>query len=197
MMSANTVRRVVQGRVSAAQARPTRGRAIRALGSMAALWLALASCAEEPIEYLDVDYQTWERTVAEDLTEVVPGHGAGLRRIYINRTGTDATTDSDGTVRYPDGTVIVKEVYAVPDPRPGEEPLVLTGMVKAPEVSDSRGGWIWVVRNVQSGEETVFAEEYCITCHANANESHPYGDQNASESFRDFVFYPYLREGGN
>jgi hypothetical protein len=153
------------------------------------LWVT--GCAPESPEYLGADYSKWHRTVEQDLTATVPGHGAGLRRIYINSVGTNVPTE--GTIRYPEGTVIIKEVYPVSDPPPEEEPRLLTGMVKAPEVPESRGGWVWVLREVESGEETVFAEEYCITCHANANESHPYGDGNPNEVFRDFVFYPYHR----
>lgn len=151
----------------------------------------LSSCAEEPIEYLDVDYEDWERTVDRDLTEVVPGHGGGLRRIYINRVGTDAAPNESGAIRYPEGTVIVKEIFTTSEPEPTEDPAAIVGMVKAPESPESRGGWVWILRDVATGEEEIFAEEYCITCHGNANESHPYGDGNPSEVFRDFVFYPY------
>jgi hypothetical protein len=30
---------------------------------------------------------------------------------------------------------------------------------------------------------------FCVTCHANANEKHPYGDRNPREEFRDYVFF--------
>ncbi len=30
---------------------------------------------------------------------------------------------------------------------------------------------------------------FCITCHANANEKHPYGDKNPNEEFRDYVYF--------
>lgn len=156
--------------------------------------LLIGACAEEQPEYLAVDYESWERTVASDLTEVVPGHGGGLRRIYINSIGTDAVVEDGGAIRYPDGTIIIKEAHTVTDPADVDAPAALLGMVKAPGAEDARGGWVWVYRHIDDGIEEIFAEEYCITCHANANESHPYGEGNPRGAFRDFVFYPYAAE---
>jgi len=30
---------------------------------------------------------------------------------------------------------------------------------------------------------------FCITCHANANEKQSYGDGNPAEEFRDYVYF--------
>jgi len=42
-----------------------------------------------------------------------------------------------------------------------------------------------------TAKETVITEEFCITCHGNANESHPYGDKNPNNEYRDYLFFPY------
>jgi hypothetical protein len=49
--------------------------------------------------------------------------------------------------------------------------------------------WLWITRSLPEGNETVFAGNYCITCHSNANEKHPYADQNPRHEFRDYVFF--------
>jgi len=45
---------------------------------------------------------------------------------------------------FPVGTIIVKEVYQTPKPAPGEQPVQLTIMVKAPNDPHSQGGWLWI-----------------------------------------------------
>ena len=98
-------------------------------------------------------------------------------------------TNDNGKLRwdFPQGTVIVKEVYQIPKPAAGELPIQLTIMVKAPKDPHSQGGWLWITRDLPDGKEAVFMGNFCITCHANANEKHPYGDGNPNEEFRDYV----------
>jgi hypothetical protein len=71
-----------------------------------------------------------------------------------------------------------------------------TVMVKAPDDPRAKGGWIWLVKDLASGKETVFTTNYCVTCHANANEKHPYGDKNPGEEFRDYLFIIPPGQGG-
>ncbi len=86
-------------------------------------------------------------------------------------------------------TVIVKEVYASAKPMPEDEPIQLTIMAKQPQDPRAQGGWVWVTKDLPDGKEAVFMGNFCITCHANANEKHPYGDGNPNEEFRDYVFF--------
>ncbi len=151
---------------------------------------------EEP--FLPVDYSDWKRTTDIELDYPIPGHENRYRRIFINNVGEGLTIRQGelGAVHaYPEGTVILKEVFSTLRPGADERPVQLTAMIKRPEDSRSRGGWIWVVLNTESGEQTVFANELCVTCHANANEGHPYGDRNEENEFRDFVFFPYSSSG--
>ena len=69
-------------------------------------------------------------------------------------------------------------------------------MLKRPGHPQARAGWLWIVKDIPSGKETIISEEFCVTCHANANERHPYGDRNPTEDFRDFLFFPYPDLGG-
>ena len=162
------------------------------------LLLFLASCAqqEREKEYVPEDYAQWERTTDTRLDFPVPGHGSGLRKIYIDPTGqtVEPPEGSDEAWQYPDGTIIVKEIYPSPEPSDGVAPDSLAVMVKSPQDPRSRGGWLWITTEPGSDEERIFTEQFCVTCHSNANEEHPYGDGNPGEEYRDFVYYPYRGE---
>ena len=122
----------------------------------------------------------------------IPGHMDRLRIPRMNAVGFTAKPAMDnGRMQwdFPPGTIIVKEVYRTSTPRPDEQPIQLTIMVKSPRDPHSQGGWIWLTRDLPDGKETVFTGNYCITCHANANEKHPYGDTNPKEEFRDYVYF--------
>lgn len=160
------------------------------------LIISLSSCAEEtPQSYVPEGYDSWPRTIDEDLRFPIPGHMDNMRRIYINPKGLEYETEMvDDEMHYffPEGTVIVKEVYQGFEPEPDEGPRQLTVMVKQPEHPKALGGWLWIVKNPQDppGEaEQIITNEFCLTCHSNANESHPYDDGNPQEEFRDYVFY--------
>ncbi|MFW6251448.1 MAG: cytochrome P460 family protein [Alkalispirochaetaceae bacterium] len=142
------------------------------------------------------EHDGWARTTTDSLSFPVPGHGSGERRIFINEVGerVEPPSSREEGWDYPQGTVILKEVYPSPDPPQDAPPDSLAIMVKQPDHPMSRGGWVWIVKQPGSGEERIFTEQFCITCHANANEKHPYGDGNAREEFRDYVFYPYSDE---
>jgi hypothetical protein len=154
-------------------------------------------CArEESPPVADADYSSWQLSTEARLDFPVPGHGSGLRRIYVNEQGATAGLDANGDVEYPDGTVFLKEVYAEADPAAGTDPQMLTVMVKAQDDPRSIGGWLWVVRDPAAGTENISGEGFCIGCHESANESHPYGTGNPDANFRDYVFHTPAVEGG-
>lgn len=168
------------------------------LGLLALALLLLGGCerSEEPELLVTTDHEEWTRTTTTPLTFPVPGHGSGERRIYINPVGetVEPPVSSEEPWEYPEGTIILKEIYPSPDPPEDAPPDSLTIMVKQPDHPMSRGGWVWLVKEPGSDEERVFAEQFCVTCHANANEEHPYGDGNPEGQFRDYAYYPYRGE---
>lgn len=157
-----------------------------------ALGLFLSSCAGKEEPYAPPDYPSWARTTEAVLDYPIPGHEDHLRIPRINAKGLEARPRSVGgrlTWDFPEGTVIVKEVYASARPGPGEAPVQLTIMAKDPGDKRSQAGWLWLTKSLPDGEEVVFTGNFCVTCHANANEVHPYGDRNLSEDFRDYVYF--------
>ncbi|RPJ03990.1 MAG: hypothetical protein EHM28_14230, partial [Spirochaetaceae bacterium] len=82
-------------------------------------------------------------------------------------------------------------------PSTDAKPTSLTVMIKSPDDPRARGGWLWIVKNPATNRETVMRNQFCITCHANANESHPYGDKNPNREFRDYVFFVYEETPGD
>jgi hypothetical protein len=167
----------------------------------AACFLLLAglffSCAQKKNLVPD-EYLSWEQTVKGLLMYPIPGHLNSYRRIFINATGEKVveTADANGVMayHYPKGTVIIKEVYPIATYNENAKPAALTCMVKDPKNPQSRGGWVWIIKAVPSGKETIIDQPFCVTCHANANEPHPYGDKNKESEFRDYVFFPYENE---
>lgn len=159
----------------------------------AALTVLCAGCAARPAPpYAPPDYPTWQRTTNVVLDYPIPGHQDRFRVPRMNATGFSVQPIVENGKRrwdFPVGTVIVKEVYANTKPAPGETPIQLTIMVKAPKDPHAQGGWLWLTRDLPEGKESVFMGNFCITCHANANEKHPYGDGNPNEEFRDYVYF--------
>ncbi|MCF7928303.1 MAG: cytochrome P460 family protein [Spirochaetales bacterium] len=159
-----------------------------------AFTVSAASCSNKEETLLPDDYSEWKRTTSEELDYPIPGHEEHYRRIFINETGTEpAVTEQNGRriYDYPDGTIIIKEIYEGLDYQEGDQPARLTAMIKDRDNSQSRGGWLWVVKDLESEKEQIFDGELCVTCHANANEAHFYGDNNPDEEFRDYVFFPW------
>ena len=163
------------------------------------LILPISGCSKsEPAALVPADYSGWSSTTDIELNYPIPGHENNYRRIFINDTGKNspfsaAEGSSSGTGKtydYPDGTVIIKEVYDGFDYQEGSRPKMLTVMVKDRGNQDARGGWLWIVKDPVSGSENILTQEFCFTCHENANEKHPYGDGNPDEEFRDYVFFP-------
>ena len=167
----------------------------RFLSIMSALAAAamLASCAAgKAPAYATDDYHLWQRTTNVVLDYPIPGHQDRYRIPRMNAVGFTAQPTTVNGKRhwdFPEGSVIVKEVYANTKPAPQEKPIQLTIMVKAPKDPHSQGGWLWITRDLPGGKEAVFMGNFCITCHENANEKHPYGDGNPNEEFRDYVYF--------
>jgi hypothetical protein len=155
--------------------------------------LLLSSCARRPEpSYASADYPGWARTTQVVLDYPIPGHENRLRIPRMNPIGFTALPRRSGgrlVWSFPEGTVIVKEVYASARPSPGEAPIQLTIMAKQSADKRAQGGWLWITKALPGGAEMVFTGNFCVTCHANANEKHPYGDGNPGEDFRDYVYF--------
>ena len=163
----------------------------------------LASCRQEPAPLLDYDYSGWTKLNGEPITEPIPGHSSGVRTIYVNETGREVTVSNESGRKswdYPEGTVIIKEVALPAETAAAGEASTLLGMIKDTGHPRAQGNWVWVMRNARTGEESIFDTEFCITCHADANERRtadamePVGVPNPDRDFRDYVFYPYAPE---
>ena len=144
-----------------------------------------------PDALVPANYDGWASTIESPLEYEIPGHTMDRRMIYINEIGTrlEITERNGETIHtYPEGTIILKENYPTGD---SEDPAALSVMIKAPKDPRARGGWIWIAKNIAGDSERIFSDEFCFTCHQNANEQHPYGDKNPSGEFRDFVFFPW------
>jgi hypothetical protein len=160
--------------------------------------VSLSSCAAKKAEiYAPADYTTWKRTTDAVLDYPIPGHENRLRIPRMNPLGwTAVPAVVDGKARwdFPEDSVIVKEIYASAKPAPGEAPIQLTIMAKDPKDPRAQGGWLWITKDLPGGREKVFTGSFCVTCHANANEQHPYFDKNPREEFRDYVFFVPVRK---
>lgn len=166
----------------------------RFLPLLGGLALGLLACQPAKSNLIGMDHEDWARTTYTRLSYPIPGHLDHLREIYINPVADGVVITLENGRRhyaYPAGTVVVKEIFATASPAPGEGPVTLVGMVKAPDDPRALGGWLWVVRDLKSGTETIGNQELCFTCHKNANEGYPYGDRNRDGEFRDFLFYPW------
>lgn len=162
------------------------------LSLLAVCGMLMGCAAEKQPVYATPDYHSWKRTTDVVLNYPIPGHQDRFRIPRMNDVGFTVKPTIDNGKRlwnFPVGTIIVKEVYQNPKPAPGEQPIQLTIMVKTPKNPHSQGGWLWITRDLPNGKEAVFMGNFCITCHANANEKHPYGDGNPKEEFRDYVYF--------
>ena len=143
--------------------------------------------------------QGWERTTTGTLNYRIPGHEDTFRVPYINALGTTVKTEVKAgrtTWEYPKGTVIVKETYqGSGTPAQGAKPFRVYGMIKDPQHPKARGGWVWATRETATGKETIHESPVCVDCHNYANGKHPYGDKNPQGEFRDYVYFPYGKQG--
>ena len=154
----------------------------------------LAGCGRKKVEInlVPESYRDWESTVEGPLTYQIPGHAMLKRITFINEIGQRVSAvEQSGrmTYDYPKGTIIVKEMYPTAD---STEPDHLTVMIKDTEDAQSMVGWIWLIKDLKTGKERVFGiEDFCVACHRNANDRHPYGDRNVDSEYRDYVYYPW------
>lgn len=160
--------------------------------ALAALALSGLSCAKPAREsFIPPGYAAWKKTTEVVLDYPIPGHEDRFRVIYINELGSGVSRRTSGTgrVEFPAGTVIAKEIFSVSKPGSTDKPVMLTAMVKAPDDPQASAGWLWLVKDLASGVESVYTGDFCVRCHANANEKHPYGYKNPEGLFSDYVFF--------
>jgi len=159
---------------------------------------AVVASAAGAAPLLPSKWSTWARTTDAVLNYRIPGHEDHFRIPFINEIGTRVTTtlkDGRQVWEYPKGTIIVKEAYqGLTAPAPGEKPIRLYGMIKDPKNMKARGGWVWVLRDLNANRETVIDSPLCIDCHGYANGAHMYGDKNPKAENRDFVYFPYVKK---
>ena len=157
--------------------------------------IGFASCQQkEQPKLTPENYRLWNKTIDTILDYPVPGHKDNCRIMYINTIGEGVQmTEENGRMvyEYPEGTIIVKEIYrGLEPPQEKEQPVQLTIMIKDSQHPQALSGWVWLVTTPATGEEQIFDYNFCADCHTNANEPHPYGDKNPNADFRDFVFFP-------
>ncbi|MCP4404095.1 MAG: cytochrome P460 family protein [bacterium] len=172
---------------------------LSSISQLFVLLLFLASCRQQQTEdKLELpspeEYRSWNMSIDAMLNYPIPGHRDNFRVIYINQIGESVgISDRDGRIHheYPEGTMIVKEIYKGLDPpEDGEEPIELTIMLKDSRHPKAQEGWLWIVKGFEPEKVNIFERNFCVDCHANANEEHPYGDRNSGNEFRDFVYFP-------
>lgn len=166
---------------------------IRGVLAVLAVFTGFTGCTEKAEElHVPDNYSSWRRVNDVELDYPIPGHESNYRIIYMNDIGFEAETVKAGgkeELHYPAGTIIAKAVYEGLNPEPGADPVMVTAMIKNPDHPNARGGWVWTVKNLGTGEEQIIEGQFCFTCHSAANESHPYADGNPREEFRDYVFF--------
>ena len=118
--------------------------------------LLVAACAAEPADVPALgDYTAWKRI---DTYGPTPGHGDTYRVMYVN----DVATTYAGA-GYPDGTVLVKEVYDRTDAGPGALQVIEISRRLGAPVGD-QNGWVFTAAYAVGGEETV--KDFCWRrCH--------------------------------
>ena len=167
----------------------------RHVWGLSILLFIFTACRQTPqAPEIPANYTTWNTPTEVVFNYSIPGHESHFRKIYIKSLGEAVRMTQSGNrtiCDFPQGTIIVKEIYEGLD-LPGEQevPTLLTVMIKHSEHPESRGGWLWLSQNYATKEMQIIDYEYCVDCHTNANERHPYGDGNVNEEFRDYVYFP-------
>jgi len=181
-------RSLVRGRTAA----PAAAAAAAVLVVLILTMTSIASCGKtERPPLLPAGYGNWRTTTDVRLDYPIPGHEDRFRVIRMNEKGFQFSggASAPGGFAFPEGTIIAKDIYAVSNPGPDDKPVMVTAMVKAKSDPDARGGWLWVVKDLGKDAETVMTGDFCVRCHANANEAHPYGWKNPGAAFADYVFF--------
>jgi hypothetical protein len=159
----------------------------------ASVFISCNSPAKEPVFTIPPDYHKWKRPLKKAVEYMVPGHGKSSRIVYANNTAFERYTikDERGAARIlcPDGSIVIKEVYADKKDIGKKEP-VLDIMVKRSGAAGSMDGWLYYMK--QPGGPVVHVTgRLCAGCHEAANEMHPYFDKNEKGIFRDYLFHPH------
>lgn len=159
----------------------------------ACLWTA--SCerdGDEAINPIPADYKSWHKPLAKPIEYKVVGHGNSRRIIYANRLALQAGYVEDNfgkqAVSYPDGAIIIKEIYPKKDSGGYESQPQLVAMVKNRAHKQSQDGWLYYSKGQNNPQPKLITSRICSGCHEAANESHPYFDGNPENTFRDYVF---------
>jgi len=160
------------------------------------LFLAGSSCEKEepkpPVNPIPADYTSWNQPAGHPLEYPIPGHGKSRRIIFANKVALQAKIQKDennnDAVNFPDGSIIVKEVYQQNNDGTFKTDPQLTVMVKDRNNKDAQKGWLFYVKNPGNEPPTLIKNLTCIGCHEAANENHPYFDNNLKSIFRDYVF---------
>lgn len=167
---------------------------MKALYLLCCVFLLFSSCGKQE-KLIPDTHDDWKLFTKTRLDYFIPGHEANYRIIYINSIGLNVNikTSSQGKkeYHYPNGTILLKEIYPGMDYNPGEEPLRYTVMLKQPDHPAAKGGWVWLVKNHKTKDESIFRSDMCVNCHEGANRSHPYHDKNPDNEFRDYAFFTY------
>jgi hypothetical protein len=108
----------------------------------------------------------------------------GYREVYVNKVG-EEVNKGQSPYHYPEGTVIVREVYA--DKKAWEEKttpaLTISIKLKKGAAPDSKD-WEYVLippgEKEQRGRGKSETGQFCTKCHLNAKESNDYHFTNAS-----------------
>jgi hypothetical protein len=180
------------GGVGEVRSKPVLGLVLPTASCLLLSLLLACTPATKAASWVPADYASWRPTTTTRLDYPIPGHEDNFRVIYMNDTGfgyAGTSVSQTGRIIFPEGTIIAKAIYAGTAPSQNDEPVMVTAMIKAADDPAARGGWVWVMKDLVLGKETVVPGDFCYTCHANANEAHPYGDRNPNEDFRDFVFF--------
>jgi hypothetical protein len=137
----------------------------------AALLLLVTACAADPADVPAVgDYTQWKQIVT---TGNAPGHGDTYRVIYFNAIaenydydGTGMRPLPEGERGYPEGSVVVKEVYN----REGDGAGSLRVIEYMRRIGTSQAdqiGWVFTAAPKVGGTETV--QDFCWRrCHLSA-----------------------------
>ena len=111
--------------------------------------LALVACAQTADVAPPGDYTAWKRI---DTYGPAPGHGDTYRIIYAN----DVARSFLGG-RYPDGTILVKEIHVNDGGTPGalRDVEIMRRLGPAPMGLDNQAGWLFTNAAIPNGPEVI------------------------------------------
>jgi len=151
---------------------------------IALLLLAAGACSSSTVvdvEPVPADYTDWYRL---DATGAVPGHGDSYRIIYANDVARTFGTiiDDEYVYRYPQGSIIVKEVHELDGDQPGAiKYLGVMRMLNFDEVpsgaelgkASDKGSYGWLFTYL--ADDIDSDEEYRASCWDECHVASPYG----------------------